>query len=359
MERCALAVALACVLVMRPAAGGERSANPADYRALVARLTPGDTLRLVAGDYRDGLPLHGIHGDASRPIRIEGPRDGPRAVFHARPGANTISLADASHLRLSDLTLDGRNLPVDGVKAERGDGRPVHDTTLERLTIVRHGIAQDVVAISTKVPAWNWQVRGCLIVGAGTGMYFGNSDGSAPFVAGVIEGNMVIDTIGYNVEVKHQRERPPSLGIPAGPHETVVRANVFAKARHASTGDLARPNVLVGHFPPRGEGSADRYFVAENLFFDNPGEALLKAEGRLVVERNLFVNHRGDAIVIQPHHDRPRYLRLRDNVIAAEGTGVIIRDLMPQQESALTANRILAMTPVVRADNAGGTSSAY
>lgn len=226
-------------------------ADPSNYRRVLALLGPGDELALKAGTYRQGLTLKGIHGTADRPISIAGPaRDGV-AVLMGRPGANTISLTDVSYVTLRRLRLDGRQLPVDAVKAERGN-HEVHHVTLERLTIVNHGAEQSVIGISTKCPAWGWVIRDNVIIGAGTGLYLGNSDGSAPFFSGVIEGNVIVDTIGYNLQIKHQLGRPFLAEAPVGPTTTIIRNNIFAKTRNASTGQLARPNVLVGHFPLAG-----------------------------------------------------------------------------------------------------------
>jgi hypothetical protein len=40
-------------------------------------------------------------------------------------------------------------------------------------------------------PTWGRIIRRNVIDGAGTGIYLGNSDGSAPFVAGIIENNLI------------------------------------------------------------------------------------------------------------------------------------------------------------------------
>ena len=179
------------------------------------RLRAGDTLLLAAGEYRDGLPVHGLSGAPGRPIIISGPERGPPATFVAQRGRNTVSIVDSHHLVIRNLVLEGNNLPVDAVKAE-GQSRWAHHITLENLVIRGHGNNQQTVGISTKCPAWNWVIREVTIVGAGTGMYLGNSDGSAPFVAGLIERNLVVDTIGYNLQIKHQLARPDLPGMPTG-----------------------------------------------------------------------------------------------------------------------------------------------
>ena len=134
------------------------------------------------------------------------------------------------------------------MKAE-GHARFAHHITLEDLSIRGYGAGQQIVGISTKCPAWDWVIRNNVIVSAGTGIYLGDSDGSAPFVAGLIEGNLIRDTRGYNLQIKHQGARPDVPGMPSGPSVTVIRRNVFSKAQNAAAGELARPNVLVGHFP--------------------------------------------------------------------------------------------------------------
>jgi hypothetical protein len=93
---------------------------------------------------------------------------------------------------------------------------------------------QQSVGISTKCPAWDWVVRGNRIVG--TGMYFGD-----PFIGGLIEENEVIDTIGYNLQIKHQAARPIVGGMPTEPRMTIIRSNRFVKSAGASQRKTARP----------------------------------------------------------------------------------------------------------------------
>ena len=254
------------------------------------------------------------------------------------------------------MWLDGRGLPVDAVKAERG-GQYVHHITIERLTIVNHDSQQSIVGISTKSPAWGWIIRDNVIVGAGTGIYLGDSDGSAPFFSGVIEGNLIVDTVGYNLQIKHQVGRLRYPGAPEAPATTIIRNNLFAKTRGASTGPLARPNVLVGHFPTEGPGKDDRYVISGNTFYENPGEALFQGEGNLLVQNNLFVNSSGHAVVIQPHHDVPRRVTVEGNFVAAAGRGIRITGGDPAAEQDVARNDVYAADALrggMRHDNVTG-----
>lgn len=337
----ALYAGLLCVLAGAAAAADYR-ADPADYRDYLQRLKPGDRLRLEPGDYRHGLALRNLSGHAGQPIVIEAlnPAEPPR--FIARPRANTVSLVDVRHLVVRHLELDGGNLPVDAIKAE-GHSRYADFITLEHLFIHGHAASQQNVGISTKCPALGWVVRNNRIERVGTGMYFGDSDGSDPFVGGVIEGNRVARTLGYNLQIKHQGARPPGFPDRA---DTVIRYNVFS-GPEAPPGPQARPNVLLGHMPLTGAGSADRNLVYGNLFLDNPGEALLQAEGRVAIYDNVFINGSGDAIHIQPHNDVPREVLIFSNTVLASATGIQVRQGADRTyRQRVIANLVAAAVPV-------------
>ena len=325
-------------------------AGPEDYRTYLSRLGPGDRLILSAGDYPRGLPLHDLEGRAEAPIVIEGPggghNPGSRARFVARPGANTVSLANVRHLVLRNLELDGRNLPVDAVKAE-GHARYAHYVTLENLYIHDHAASQQNVGISTKCPAFGWIIRGNRIERVGTGIYLGDSDGSDPFVAGLIEGNHISATLGYNLQIKHQKSRPADMPEADTPHDTIIRRNVFIKTDGGPPGPSARPNVLVGHMPPDGPGMADRTLIHGNLFWNNPSESLFQGEGNLALYNNLFVTTGPDAVRIQPHNGVPREVRVLFNTVLATGNGITVR--APENnafEQVVAGNVVFAARPL-------------
>jgi len=347
-------VGVFCLLAGTVAAADYR-AGAEDYRDHARRLQPGDRLLLEPGDYRQGLPLHNLSGRAGQPIVIEAADPAAPPRFIARPRANTVSLVNVRHLVLRHLELDGRGLPVDAVKAE-GHSRYADFITLESLHIHDHAASQQNVGISTKCPALGWVVRGNRIERVGTGMYFGDSDGSDPFVGGMIEANRIAYTLGYNLQIKHQTTRPAEY---ADRYDTVIRYNVFSKS-DAVAGPLARPNVLLGHVPPTGTGSEDRYLVYGNLFLHNPSEALLQAEGRVAVYDNVFINGSGDAIHIQPHHDVPRDMAIFSNTVLASGTGILVR----QGKGAVwrqrvIANVVAATPPVLGGEAAHNVTLAY
>ncbi len=333
---------LFCQLAAPAAMAIDYPAGPDDYRAYLQRLQPGDRLLLQPGDYPHGLPLHHLSGEVGHPIVIAAANPAAPPRFIARPRANTLSLVDVRHISVRDLELDGQNQPVDAVKAE-GHSRYADFITLERLNIHDHAASQQNVGISTKCPAYGWVIRDNRIERVGTGMYLGDSDGSDAFIGGRIEGNRISHTLGYSLQIKHQKIRSTEY---AGRHDTVIRYNVFSKQGTLS-GPQPRPNVLLGHFPLSGAGSEDRYLVYGNLFAHNPGEALLQAEGRVALYDNLFVNGSGGAIHIQPHNDVPRDMAIFSNTVLASGAGIQVRSADGKgYRQLVTVNLVAAGQPL-------------
>ncbi len=265
-------------------------------------------------------------------------------MFVGRPGAHTVSLLDCAHVIVRNLVLDGRGAAVDAVRAE-GHARWAHHVTLEGLTIVNHGAGQQNSGISTKCPAWGWVVRGNTIVGAGTGMYFGDSDGSDPFFDSLIEGNRIIDPVGYGIQVKHQHGRPDvALGDEAS--NTVIRRNVIVKSRVAATPGMARPSLLVGHWPLAGPGATDRYLIYGNLLLDNPSEALFQGEGNIALYNNLMFNPRGEGVRIRPHNHKPREVAVFNNTIVAAALGIGLTGGEPGYTRLLEHNLVFGNPPI-------------
>ncbi|MCC6193662.1 MAG: hypothetical protein IT518_04265 [Burkholderiales bacterium] len=334
-------VAAGLALATLQATAVELRAGPSSYRDAVGRLRPGDTLALEPGIYRLGLDLHGLAGKEGAPITIAGGRGKARSVFVAQRGRNTISIKDAAYVRVLNLDLVGGNVAVDAVKAE-GTSKFAHHITIEGLRITGYRASQQNVGISTKCPAWNWIIRANRISRVGTGLYLGDSDGSAPFVRGIVEDNVVSDTSGYALQIKQQNSWPAELAVADGPGVTIIRYNTFAKDATSSTGELARPNVLLGHWPLEGRGSDDRYLVYGNLFLDNPTEALFQAEGNVTLYNNVFVNRFGPGVALREHRDVPRSVDVFHNTIVARDLGVVLRHADPAFRQVVADNAVFA-----------------
>jgi hypothetical protein len=209
---------------------------------------------------------------------------------------------------------------------------------------------QATVGVATRSTAWDWTLRGNTIIEAGTGMYLGNSDGSAPFVEGVIEGNLFVDTIGYNIEIKYQNPYTPPAGMPAGTHRTIIRDNVFLKRRAQSSWPSnkltgARPNLLVGGFPDSGPGADDLYEIYGNFFYQNPDESLLQASGRVAIHDNIFVGATSTSLRLVDHDLPLRYADVYNNTIFGGPSGIAFGS-SARQSSRVVGNLVFAATPI-------------
>ena len=285
-----------------------------------------------------------MHGTAAQPITIKGPDGGPKPLLVGRSTHNTIRFNNASHIVIKGIEVDGRDLGGSGVSASGA----VHHITLEDLTIRGVGGDQSNVGISsTGSYAWNWIIRRNLIDGAGTGMYLGNSDGTSPFVSGLIEGNVIKNTIGYNLQVKHQVVwSSPPADMPTGATTTIIRNNVFSKLSSFVSEAGARPNVLVGDQPSSGPGSSNGFEIYGNFFWQNPTEALFQGEGNIALYNNLMVNTTGSAVNVQRHNGAVRTVRVFGNTIVAATNGISVSGGQTGSTQRVLGNAVFAATPI-------------
>ncbi|WP_405242427.1 right-handed parallel beta-helix repeat-containing protein [Lentisalinibacter salinarum] len=340
--------------------------GPDYYRNLLSSLSPGDTLYLPSGTYRDRLNLTGIKGTENAWITISGPDSGAPAVITTDSTCcNTVQLGDNAYIRLENLTVDSNSealgVSIDAINAK---GQPTHDIVVQDCVLQGVGLHQQTVGISTKSTAWNWTIRRNRIIGAGTGIYLGNSDGAAPFIDGLIENNLFVDTIGYNMQIKHQNAFSALAGMPASGGRTIIRDNVFLKRVPQADFpqnkvDGPRPNLLVGGFPESGYGSDNLYEIYGNFFHQNPdGEGLIQASGRVSIHDNIFVGPAWSAIFLVDHNGPLRYATVYNNTVYSVDEGVRFANAA-RERSDVVGNLVFAATPVSGpVDNASGNLDA-
>jgi len=355
----AIALILAAVLCGPVRAGETYVADPGAtdgsgyYRNLLAQLEPGDTLYLPAGTYRNRLNLTGLKGTSSEWITITGPDSGSPAVITTDSTCcNTVQLGDSAYLVIRNLTIDSNSEPLGvSIDAINAKGQPTHDIRVEDCVITGVGLHQQTVGISTKSTAWNWTISRNRILGAGTGIYLGNSDGSAPFVNGLIENNLFVDTIGYNMQIKYQNAYSAIDGVPASGARTIIRDNVFLKRVPQSSVaqgkvDGPRPNLLVGGFPDSGPGSDHLYEIYGNFFYQNPdGEGLIQASGRVSIHDNIFVGPAWSAIFLVDHNRPLKYATVYNNTIYSTDNGLRLANAARERSDAV-GNLIFAASPI-------------
>jgi hypothetical protein len=322
-------------------------ADATNYQKLVPALRAGDTLLLSAGRY-PRLTIANLSGEPARCITVTGPPAGPRPVIAGQAGHNTVEIVDSSYIVVSNLTIDSLGMGGDGIKAPRAAHAATHHIVLDGNLIIGAGGFQQTDGISTKTPTWNWVIRRNTIVGAGTGIYLGDSDGSSPFVAGIIENNLVLNPLGYCMEIKHQLGRRDLAGMPQGPQSTIIRNNVFIKDDSPSP-DGDRPNLLVGGFPDTGSGSHDLYQIYGNLLMHNPREALFQGSGRISFHDNILVGGLSAGAVFRDHDLPLKLAHVFNNTIYSPQIGINFGSVA-REGQAVVGNLIFAQTPIIGLD---------
>ncbi|MCD6499334.1 MAG: hypothetical protein J7M25_13660 [Deltaproteobacteria bacterium] len=341
---CATA-AIAWLWPIGRARAADIQADSSNYKDKITSLQPGDRLILAAGTYQH-FTIRNLNGDQDHWITITGPDQGQATIqADTGPCCNTIEIVDSSYVSIENLIIDGLDVGgAFGVSAKDGTSNHVHHIRIEGCTFVHHDAGQQTDAISTKTPTWGWIIRGNKIIGAGTGIYLGNSNGDDPFVAGIIEYNLIEDPLGYCMEIKWQQPWPQVDGMPTGPTSTIIRHNVFIKSdRPSPSGD--RPNILVGGFPSDGPGSQNMYEIYGNFFYHNPRESLIQVSGRVSIHDNIFVDVVGTAIRLQNHDLPMRLAWIYNNTIYSAGQGIHVGGTLDQGASVV-GNLIFADTPI-------------
>lgn len=319
------------------------NADPSNYRDLLGTLVPGDRLVLAAGTYTQGLPITGLNGTNAAWITIVGPSAAPEAIFEGNACCNTIELVDSSYVAIEHIRVDGKGIDgVFGFSAKNSTNNVVHHIRIEGCSFVGQNASQQTVAISTKTPTYGWIIRGNVIDGAGTGMYLGNSNYAEPFVRGIIEYNLIRNTIGYNLQIKNQNIWPAHQALPnISAQRTILRHNVFIKD-DAPSPDGDRPNVFLGGPPPSGMGAETIVEVYGNLFVHNANESLLQATGRVSIHDNIFVDASDVALRLAPHDGFALLgARVYDNTFYGAKRAVVL-DAQPATGDLVTGNLVFA-----------------
>lgn len=352
-QGCIVAIlAGAFALAERSALATTIQADNTNYQAMLATLQPGDVLELAAGHYPQ-LALTGLNGTQAAWITVTGVAGGTATIIDADtsaggPCCNTVEIVNSSFLAIENLTIDGHATGAFGVSAKGDTDNVVHDILIQGNSFIDTtggSDPQQADGISTKTPTWGWIIRGNQINGVGTGLYLGNSDGSDPFVGGLIEDNLVENPVGYCMEIKFQNPRPSVSGMPTAPTTTIVRNNVFIKNDQPSP-DGDRPNILVGGFPASGPGSTDRYEIYANLFDHNPRESLLQASGRVTIHDNIFVDAPATTAIALQDQDLPlEEAYVYNNTIYGVANGIVFGNSAPQGDG-VAGNLVFSANPI-------------
>ncbi len=333
-------------LIAVPLCAREYNGKPSNYQGMLRQLKPGDTLNLAPGKY-PRLYLTNLNGAPDAWITIAGPQADPPAVIQGAPNYNTVEIENCSYVSIENLRIDSRGIEgAFGISAKGRDRNLTHHIRIEGNTFVGQNVGQQTDAISTKIPTWGWVIRYNKILGAGTGIYLGNSDGTQPFVDGVIENNLIQNTIGYDMEIKDQYSIPAISGMPIKPTSTIIRNNVFIKDDKPSP-DGDRPNLIVGAFPETGLGSLNMYEIYGNYFVHNHREALFQGSGRVSLHDNIFIDGPPDypAVILMKQNRPLKVALVYNNTVYTSGSGIRFDNAALSGDSVV-GNLVFASNPI-------------
>ena len=179
---------------------------------------------------------------------------------------------------------------------------------------------------------------------------------------GIIEHNLVKNTIGYNIQIKHQNVGSRNIPGMTFNGKTIIRHNVLSKESNASAGGNARPNLLLGNFPASGDGSEDVYEVYGNFIWQNPNESLFQGSGHIAFYDNICVNTAGgNGVTFQEHNSfKPRRIQVFHNTILSDENWCIrLSDTDDAYQKFVTGNAVFTNhdTPIRIVGTGAGTTT--
>ena len=179
-----------------------------------------------------------------------------------------------------------------------------------------------------------------------TGLYLGDSDGTQPFVNGLIEHNLIKDTIGYNMEIKDQNSIPDIPGMPGGPTSTIIRNNVFIKNDQPSP-DGDRPNVLVSGVSGHRHGLAEHVRDLWQLLSAQPPRSPVPGLRTYLAARQYLCRRAGHypAVVLRKQNNPLKIALVYNNTVYTSGKGIYF-GTRAQIYDAVVGNLVFSSAPI-------------
>jgi hypothetical protein len=117
--------------------------------------------------------------------------------------------------------------------------------------------------------------------------------------------------------------------------------------------------------PLSGPGQDNYYEVYGNFFYQNPtGEPLFQGEGNVALYDNLFFNSMdpsgaSPAVLIGPHNDKPRNVRVFNNTIVSKTRGISVSGGYTNFQQKVIGNAVFAGTPISASDQVDNVTATY
>ncbi|MFA5700332.1 MAG: right-handed parallel beta-helix repeat-containing protein, partial [Desulfuromonas sp.] len=243
--------------------------EPAEFKARLNQLKPGDELQISPGNYR-GISLKNIHGTAAAPIIIQAEDPYNPPIF--KDGAEGLKLSGCSYLKFENLVF--RGFSKNGINIDdAGKKAASHHIILEHIQVLDTGGKgnQDAIKMSGVT---DFILRNCDIEGWG---------GSAIDLVGCRNGIIEDCTISG----KEGFRSGNGIQIKGGSHAILVQNNLFrnAGARTVQIGGLTGKQYFR---PAVGDYEAKNITIAGNTFIGSEAQIAWVTAQDSHVHNNLF-----------------------------------------------------------------------
>ncbi|MHC4097480.1 MAG: right-handed parallel beta-helix repeat-containing protein [Planctomycetota bacterium] len=209
-----------------------------------------DSILLAPGEYRGGIYINNISGQADNPITIRGTDPKNRPVFSGG-GSQAIHMADCSYITLANIKVQGYS--ANGINIDDGGSfeTPSHHIVVENVTILNTGPTGNRDALKMS-GVDKFVVKNCRFEGWG---------GSGIDMVGCHSGKVTdcafVGKKGYS--------QSNGIQLKGGTAKVVVEKNLFKNAGHRSI-NLGGSTGLQFFRPKVGDYEATDITIAGNRF---------------------------------------------------------------------------------------------
>jgi len=256
------------------------------------------SILLVPGEYRGGIYIHGISGQAGNPITIRG-ADPKNPPIFSGGGSQAIHMADCSYITLANIKVQGYS--SNGINIDDGGSfeTPSHHIVLENVTILNTGPTGNRDALKMS-GVDEFVVRGCRFEGWG---------GSGIDMVGCHNGKVT----GCTFVGKKGYSQSNGIQLKGGTAKVVVETSLFKNAGHRSI-NLGGSTGLQFFRPKVGDYEATDITIAGNRFIGSVAPiAWVTARGGHVHHNTIILPEKWILRILQETKD-PKFKPCHDGI---------------------------------------------
>jgi hypothetical protein len=208
------------------------------------------SILLVPGEYKGGIYIHNISGQAGNPITIRGTDPNNPPIFSGG-GSQAIHMADCSHIKLAHIKVQGYS--ANGINIDDGGSfkTPSHHIVLDNITILDTGPKGNRDALKMS-GVDEFVVKNCRFEGWG-----GSGIDMVGCHSGKVKGCTFVGKKGYS--------QSNGVQLKGGTSNVIVESCLFKNSGHRSI-NLGGSTGLQYFRPKAGDCEAKDITIAGNRF---------------------------------------------------------------------------------------------